>query len=412
MRAGALLLALALGGCAGASVDRWSSVQGMPPYAPPVLTVSSAPAPAAAPTAAAGSESLSLKALPERAAAAYIAALAAKEKSPDDLRADLAKAIGAAGRAGAKDSTLAPRVLVVGVEREAPRPGDRLLSTIVSIRPAEAFRFVDYQEAATDRAFIDIGQVSVTDQISASASGGPPAGEAKATLSASRTQTASRTIRGESDLTVDVSPELVRIYRTGIEGRDVTGDTLVKLSLRLPPSDERAYALADADLRDDKGAPTPADKLRIKLKFVAIVPARDLWVCARLAYEDRTVTDGGKSYDEGRQAVTIRSGETPWTPYLVAPAEELETPLWVVQDPSGGAVGFDDGTQVNTLTFDDYDAAVAFLDWAQHARADRLANGRLLENAAGVTVPIRDFGALAVRRLTQTRAASAPPTCG
>lgn len=406
MRAGAVLLALALGGCAGASVDRWSRVEGLPPYAPPVLTVSSAPAE--------GGELLSVKGLPERAAGAYIAALATKEKSSDDLRAALAKAI--ASPKATRDTTLAPRVLVVGVERETPRPGDRLVSTIVSIRPAEPFRFVDYQQAATDRAFIDIGQVSVTDQQSASIGVAPGAASMAegltASLAASRTRAASRAVRGESDLSVDVSPELVRIYRTGVEGRDLTGDTLVKLSLRLPTADERTYALADADLRDDKGVPTPPDKLRIKLKFISLVPARDLWVCARLAYEDRTVVDGARSYDEGRQSVALKSGETPWTAYLVAPAEELETPLWVVLDRSGGALAFDDGVQVNTLTFDDYDAAAAFLAWTRRERADRLANGRLVESAAGVTAPVGDFGALVVRRLAQTRGASAAPACG
>ncbi|HEX4740431.1 MAG TPA: hypothetical protein VH353_03790 [Caulobacteraceae bacterium] len=233
-----------------------------------------------------------------------------------------------------------------------------------------------------------------------------------ANLAASRTRTASRAIRGENDLTVDVTPDLVRIYCIGVEGRALTGDTLVKLSLRLPDADARTYALADADLRDDKGIPTSADKLRIKLKFVSVVPARDLWVCARLAYEDRTVSDGAKSYDEGRQAVTLKTGETSWTPYLVAPAEELEVPLWVVQDRSGGAPALDDGIAVNTLTFDDYDEAVDFLGWAQHAKTAQLANGRLLESAAGVTVPVRDFGALIVRRLAQARGASSPPACG
>jgi hypothetical protein len=307
--------------------------------------------------------------------------------------------------------------VVVGVEREAARPGDRLLSTIVSIRPAgPAFHFVDYQQAATDRAVIDIGQVSITDQLSGSVGVAPgalsTAEGVTANLAASRTKAASRAIRGESDLTVDVSPDLIRIYRTGAEGRDLTGDTLVKLSLREPPSDARTYALADADLRDEKGAPMPTDKLLIKLKFVTLVPARNLWVCARLAYEDRVVVDGAKSYDEGRQSVVLKSGETPWTPYLVASAEELEIPLWVVEDKAGGALALDDGMAVNTLTFDDYDAAVDFLAWAQHARAERVANGRLVESAAGVTVPARDFGALVVRRLPQTLGASAPPACG
>jgi len=407
VRAGASFIALALVGCAGASVDRWSHVEGLPPYAPPVLTVSSAPA--------AGGEPLSVKGLPDRAAGAYIAALAGKEKSSDDLRGALAKPIG--GVAASRDATVAPRVVVVGVEREAARPGDRLLSTIVSIRPAgPAFHFVDYQQAATDRAVIDIGQVSITDQLSGSVGVAPgalsTAEGVTANLAASRTKAASRAIRGESDLTVDVSPDLIRIYRTGAEGRDLTGDTLVKLSLREPPSDARTYALADADLRDEKGAPMPTDKLLIKLKFVTLVPARNLWVCARLAYEDRVVVDGAKSYDEGRQSVVLKSGETPWTPYLVASAEELEIPLWVVEDKAGGALALDDGMAVNTLTFDDYDAAVDFLAWAQHARAERVANGRLVESAAGVTVPARDFGALVVRRLPQTLGASAPPACG
>ena len=53
-------------------------------------------------------------------------------------------------------------------------------------------------------------------------------------------------------------------------------------------------------------------------------------MCAKLAYEDRVVSKGAESYDEGQHDVTLSPGATTWQKYLIAPLEDLETPLWEI----------------------------------------------------------------------------------
>ncbi len=407
--AGAVLVGLA--GCAGQpGLDRWTHADGLPDYAAPQLYLSSAPS--------APSDPLSVRNMPERAAAAYITALAAKETASKDLRAALAAKIAAS--AGVRDTTQVGRVMIVGVERPQYRPGDRLLSTIVTIAPPPSdtarsgrdFDFTDYQLAATDRAAVDIGQVSVTDERSAnvgvSPAGTPTLEGVSAGVSATRTRSASRSIHGESELSVHVEPGLIQIFRTGAEGHDLTGSTLIKLSVRLPPEMTIERTIADPQIRGDKGEWLSPDKARIGLSFIALQPARDLWVCARMTYQDRRVLTGQAAYDEGRQSVSLQPGDTGWRPYLIVPADDMATPLWVIWEPRRGPIEFDDGVEKRMLTFSDYDGAQTFAAWLRTKQPGKLANGQLL---GATQSPIADFAHLRVQPLDQDRAPKPAPSC-
>jgi hypothetical protein len=405
------VLALALAGCAGQqSLSRWSTAQDVPPWRPPVLYVASAPAASAAPS----SEALTVKTLPERASAAYIAALAAKEADAKSLQAALGAKLGGGGGdggGGAKDMTKAPRVLLVGVERQSVRPGDRLLATTISIRPANPgdFSFTDYELAATDRSTINIGSVSVTDARSAdlNLTGGSGPASVTGGITASRTRTGTRAISAQAEFSVHVEPQRIEIYRTGAEGNDLTGNTLVKLAVRLPAASRTQFALARPTIRDEKGVILAPDKAKVALAFLDADPPRDLWVCARLAYEDRAIVEGEESLDEGRQKIAIRSGEGPWTPFLIAPAEDFETPLWKIVDPHGAELGFNDGIEPHPIAFDDYEQAQTFLAWVQRFRQAALANGTLEEAGHAPA-----FERLAVRRFAWTGVKTPVPSCG
>jgi len=411
--AAAFAAAVALAGCAGGpTLERWSRSSGVPPYQAQYdtlrLFVSSAPVPAAA------SDHLSIKALPDRAGAAYIAALAAKEKTAADLRSDLAKPLTADDSSGTVDSTKVARVLMLGVERSVFRPGDRLLATTVTIRPVGGVRFTDYSLAATDRSAINIGAVTVTNTQSANISVAPGAAAAAtegltAGLSASRSQTGSRTITNNTELSVHVDPDRIDVYRTGAEGLDLTGNTLIKLALQLPDADARTYTVGEPKLADDAGKPLDPAKVSIDTSQVEIAPARDIYVCATLSFEDRTIFKGRESYDEGRQEVALQSGSTPWAAYLVAPYQDLETPLWVIKS-GASTVHFDDHLSRSELTFDDPGVARVFMRWLGTTRRAKLANGDLSAGTTDVAQPI-DFSALQVRRLSQTRGASEKPSC-
>jgi hypothetical protein len=398
-------LALLAGCASGPTLNRWSRAEGVPAYSPPTLFVGSAPTP--------GGDALSVKALPDRAGAAYIAALAIREKTSKDLRAAVAKEI-VGPPSDQKDLTRIGRVLVVSVQRPAPRPGDRFLATTISIRPWN-FRFTDYQMAATERTVINIGAVSVADQRSANIAltPGPASAAAEglaASVAATRTTTAARNIVGAAELSVHVAPERIDIYRTGAEGSDLTGNTLVKLALQLPDSGTVDYAVARPHTLGDDGTVLTPAKATLDVGFLAMAPAIDLYVCARLTYEDRVVTGGGQFYDEGRQTVAIRSESLGWRPFLIVPFQDIETPLWVIASPDG-PVQFNGGLQWRTLTFDDYSEAEAFRMWMTVQKASFIGKSKLAEGAVDLPRPIGDFSALHVRRLEKTRGKSQVPDC-
>ena len=88
--------------------------------------------------------------LPERAAAAYIAALVKFGKTPDDLRANLAAPIAAGGNSSTADNrSVFHRTIVVSVRKDGGfNPADRLDATDVVIRPYGA-RFDNWDTLAT-----------------------------------------------------------------------------------------------------------------------------------------------------------------------------------------------------------------------------------------------------------------------
>ena len=184
--------ALSLVGCAEQSLLRWSDATGIDDHiAQPALIVSSQAADPSAP--------LTAKTLPERASAAYITALAAREKDPDKLRALMAAPIRKAGDAGDSPTKFA-RVMVIGIQRRDIRPADRFAMTKVEVRPVRlpedavlknadrrAYRFTDYQSASTDYTSINIGAVAISNQVSSSVGVTPTFGGATSpTAAASR----------------------------------------------------------------------------------------------------------------------------------------------------------------------------------------------------------------------------------
>jgi hypothetical protein len=104
-----------------------------------------------------------------------------------------------------------------------------------------------------------------------------------------------------------------------------------------------------------------------------------------------------------------------WSPYLIAPAEDLETPLWLIlSDPGSrndGALQFDNGLRIVTLYFDSYDGAETALAWLKKTRTEKIKNGRLLMGTPETPFAIADFDGFHVRRLAQLRGASKAPDC-
>ena len=393
------LLAASLAGCGGqASLERWKSVTDVPPYTPPELFVASAPV---APPEA---KSRHADDAPTPPAATDItinindrqAAQVSARHAPDG---DSDAAAGKREAPQAIDLTTVSRVLMAGVERSSLRPGDRLLLERIKIRLNEpGYVFTNYELASTDREKVDIGSLSVTDTRSASltATGASGPLSANGSLSAQRQRQASRAVSAQAEFSVSVSPLEVDIYRTGVEGQDLTGNTLVKLAIRLPPGQQVDVALARPVLFDDNGAALDPAKARIDVAWLQMAPPRPITATGTLHYEDRDVTGGANSLDEGQQVVEIRTGQCE-RQFVLVPAEDLAPPLWAIVDRIGGELRFGRAGVSDPLRFDDYRTAKTFLAWMRLKGAAQLANGRL-EEGEGVGARPPNFARLKLVR--------------
>jgi hypothetical protein len=407
-----LATCIGLAGCASQpTLLRWSKASGTTEVAPPTLYVTSQPADPATP--------LTARTLPERASAAYITALAANQKDADKLRKSMATPIGKGG--GADDRSEFARVMVVELQRGGVRPGDRFMSTQVEVRPTVAngkpdYIFDDYQQASTSYTTINVGTVSITNQQSTSLSvtptfGGAASPSATASYGVVNTDASTRNISERPQLSVNVAPDRVVILQTGAPGIDLAGNTLVKLALKFPDSAKSSYYLAQFDLRDDKGKLNPPDKASVKTSQISTIVVHDIYVCARASYVDRTIESGAQYQDEGRQDVRFVTAFLPWAPYLVVPADEIDTPLWVVMGRNT-ALQLDTGLARETLAFDDYDSAQEVVDYLKAVRMSSIGGQRLLDGSIGDQgTPLTNYDALIVKRLSTLDQGHGPPSC-
>jgi hypothetical protein len=368
---------IGLAACAAhPSLLRWSTPNGaanLSTWQEPSLYVTSQPADP--------SPALTVKTLGERPAAAYVEALAAHQSDPDRLRASMATPIKKTA-GGSDDHIKIARVFVVDVQRNGVRPGDRYMMTKVEIRPTTspngelAFHFSDYQAASTDYTTINVGTVNITSQVASSLSVTPTfAGASAATASygVTNTDAATRNINERPQLSVNVGSDEITVLRTGAEGIDLAGNTLIKLSLELPPPESISYFIAELDIRDDKGALKPPKAAKLKTKQAFVADAHDIAVLAKLSYVDRDITRGEEYVDEGKQAIAFRSGDTGWKRFLILSRQDMVTPLWVIKHGNATISAFN-GLDFQTLSFDDFDSAQEFTLWLKHYRAHKIGN--------------------------------------
>ncbi len=351
----------------------------------------------------------SVRTLPERAAASYIRALAGKTKNIEDLKTSIGKPISAAPA----DPSSLRRVLVIDVQRQGVRPADRYTRMLVEIKPAgNKFRFTDFQSASTLNTTINVGSVAISRQLNGSLSAAPTFGGAASPLSAAvgftNSNGSTHNINEVSQLSVNVTPTRVTVLRTGGEGIDLVGNTLVQLSLHADESQLQRQFVAAPDLLDEKTRDfAMPDKASLNATMVSLLPPQQVWVCARASYVDRVVTAGEATRDEGAQEVDFRSDTLPWQPYLLVGPDETSLPLWIVE-ANGAQVAVETPEGIKGIVFDDYDRAASFRAWVQKRKAVTIGHGRLFR---GGPLPLQGNEIFKLRRLPVTVAAQ-KPTCG
>ena len=218
---------------------RWAKIE--PPskegqYVPPHLSVSSIPTDPAS--------KVKPKDLSDRTGAAYFEQLGKLSTKAEDFIALADMSLGNSSEN--IDTTSFDRNLVISVSKSSFNPGDRLVFTKITIKPSEYFKFSNYTIASTAYSTVNIDNINNTKATSYSADfkpsisvAGSPAGvgDVNATVSNSTVDTAQISQQVEQ-LTAYIEDGNLIIYRESERGIDLTGTTLLKLTLKVKDPDK------------------------------------------------------------------------------------------------------------------------------------------------------------------------------
>lgn len=300
--------------------------------------------------------------LPERAAAAYIAALVKFGKTPDDLRANLAAPIAAGGNSStAENRSVFHRTIVVSVRKDGGfNPADRLDATDVVIRPYGA-RFDNWDTLATAYTTINAGAVQLTQArgFTENLTVGTPASapvSGSLALGASQTDTRVENISALSQTetltaTIEDNGRALRIHRQGGYGIDLTGNTVIKADLTYTgePSPDRPYVsnpvstfiFSASPYTDAKGHLLPEEKVTLTAKpLTTLPPGTDVKSEVNLTYTIRHVLSGGDTYEEKDDDVVERTVGPISNKVTLIPAREASPPGFGLHLTTGPNMGF------------------------------------------------------------------------
>lgn len=367
-------------GCATApqqSLYRWApgSATGMTPAsgaAPPKVTVSSQPVD---PPGA-----LSVRTLPERAAAAYIAGVAKTASDVGDFRDGVSKPI----KKVPSDPSELARVFVIDVQRTDIRPSDRFMSVKIEIEPSDSrYHFVDFQSASTTNNTISIGTVSISNSLTGSAGISPTIGAGVPQLGASvgytNSNASTHNISETGQLSVNASPGWIVVQRTGVEGVDLLGNALVQAALKADEKLVETFYVVEPDVVDDKtNALKPPAKAALNGGPTGYFRPREIDVCYRVTYVNRIVQSGDEMRDEGAQTVAFVRGEIPLTGAIAVSKDETLQTVWYLSIEGLGAVKAETSSGNKTMLFDDYDMAQTFRAWLQKTRSSTIGGQQVL----------------------------------
>ena len=378
---------LLLGGCALFVPDpvykRWNNEVSLPAWGAPTLALASTPVEPASATR--------LKDLPPETGAAYVTALASKTDNADALRRALGGAVAPDKGASDRTTIVYSRALLVSLDRPALRPGDRMMATTVTIRPVN-FLFTDFVAAETSYSTVAIEKVTTSTGVGASAKLSPTlkadlvgTGEIGATASASRQEAYELSERYDG-LTVTPASDRLVIKRRGAVGIDLTGNTVVRVSLKpagKAAEDQSSYWMVVRGMKLREGG-KDLDKAGavLDLFLEKAPPPTPLIACASLTYVDRVVEAGAEFYDESRQKVHFAQGSVPETAFALASVDEMVPPLWTVR-MRGFALKIATSRGDQEFGFTDPTDASLFLNWARRQKADAVGQNRLMAGDPG-----------------------------
>ena len=374
---------LVITACGSTEDDRWATVTGLSnqPVVPDFMVSS---------TAISSEADLTFADLPDAIASAYVGAAAKVSNTPAQLLTLLRTPIHSADVSG--DATAFERMLVLNVFEKGFSPGDSLVQTRLTLQPRN-FTFENLEAAKTDYSTIEVDKVDTTNGISATAAlqASPPipVGSASASITSSHTveRTADVSVRVQ-DLSVNLENGNLVVFREGARGRDLTGNTIVKLGVRdASPVSEGRRREKTMVVGLDVGVPghwKSPSTASLNLQSRTGLYATGMIAEARLNYVLRHVAAGARTYEEGDDDVRFVTGCVA-KEVVVVPASETALHTWIVSVGSG-AILVDVGAGAQDLTFPDYATARKFVSWLQATGASSIGGTPLLTYPEGDTL--------------------------
>lgn len=343
----------------------------------PQLAVYSYPARAVRPPVPPG-----LKDLSDHGQAGFIDAVVSNITTADAVRTALAKPITVLGAESGRDPYRFDRVLVASVIKGIDSlPGDRLVWTRILIQPIN-FRFVGYSVAETINQSIKVAAVEETNGRKLSASLGVAA-ETGPKIEANTGADLEKSIQSNADinqqyeeLSIDITPQFLRVYRESERGGDVAGNTLITLSAVTDPetirgetigaSEERNLVLIGANPHLSSGTTLlKPEEASIEVRPQQMLPHCPLKARIWMLYEVRQITDKTRqNYDEGAQDVALTRDAQEQIRAAVVPADDVSPGVWRIRLANGDLLtAYAEGGQARPLVFTDYGTAADLAHW-------------------------------------------------
>lgn len=408
-----LIITLLLAACASPEERRWA--KGYSPVidrlpAPPVGSEFEWRKPSVAfysfPTPAPGTTPASLKDLSDQGQAALIEAMTATGAKPEDIRDVLSRPI--AQRSAQPEATAAvegsyKQTLVATVSRGWDAgPADRLVRTWIDVIPLN-FVFDGYTVIATDNQLLNIAQITNTSSASLQGQLGRTTSDTAATTTAAPPLTSVLTdVLGTSagitgnlsnqrvtnatinqqymKLGADILPTELRILRESERNLDISGNTLIALTMRidprrwrrdLPPSpvvlEERSQRVTKLKLASDTGVLQAPGDITLEVTLQKSPPSCPLIADVHLYYELRQVTANASTYVEGKQRADYKRGVFKKERVELIPATTVRRPSWRIYGRGNAELTLRDVLGQNLpLDFISYEQARSFADWLNH----------------------------------------------
>jgi len=366
---------------------------------------------------AASDAKLNVRDFPEGVGAAYIEALAAKTKDADAFRTAVAGAI-KPGKTADADQTKLSRTFAIGIGKTGYQDGQRFLTTRVIMEPV-GFVFSDYTLATSKYQTVDLENVSISSETTASLDLAPKLGHVVEAVDASVSQTrrAGTSYVNQSrteSLSVYFAANRIEILQRATAAEDLTGITLLSAAVQPVTADQDVFrtVVARASLTDDAGTALPYPKASVTTVRNQMWTPRPLLVCARLDYVERLPKNNTQRFvDEGKQIIEERDGSTEPRLYLVVPPEEVAPPLWGIVDNTGGFLAIDTSTTPQALSFTSPTDASEMAYWLARNGAPAIGSRALyLPDAGGALKPLTKVAKreLSVLRLGNGQEGTAP----